>query len=96
MTMPTTSLKLPDDLKAKAAAAARRQGVTPHAFMVEAIRAAASAAEQRARFVAEAQAARKAALKSGEGFAADAVHAYIRTRAAGKPARPPKAEPWRG
>ena len=91
MTMPTTSLKLSDDLKAKAAAAARRQGVTPHAFMVE-----ASAAEQRARFVAEAQAARKAALKSGEGYAADAVHAYMRARAAGKPARPPKAVPWRG
>jgi hypothetical protein len=31
--MSTTSLKLPDDMKQLAAAAARRQGVTPHAFM---------------------------------------------------------------
>jgi len=59
-------------------------------------KAAASAAEQRVHFVAEGQAAREAALKSCEGFAADAVHTYIRARAAGKPARPPEAEPWRG
>lgn len=94
--MPTTSLKLPDELKARTAVAARRQGLTPHAFMVEAIRVAATAAERQARFVAEAQAARAAALKSGEGFAADAVHAYIRARATGKTARPPKAKAWRG
>ncbi|HVB55845.1 MAG TPA: CopG family transcriptional regulator, partial [Candidatus Acidoferrales bacterium] len=66
--MPTTSLKLPDDLKMRAAAAAKVRGVTTHAFMLEAIREAATATEQRARFVADAQAARKAALKSGAGY----------------------------
>ena len=45
--MSTTSLKLPDDLKERAAAAAKIQGITPHAFMVEAIRMAATAAENR-------------------------------------------------
>jgi uncharacterized protein (DUF1778 family) len=43
--MSTTSLKLPEDVKQLAAAAAKEQGVTPHAFMVEAIRAAAAHAE---------------------------------------------------
>lgn len=46
--MATTSLKLPDDVKQLAVAAAQRRGMTPHAFMVGAIRRAASAAEIRA------------------------------------------------
>jgi predicted transcriptional regulator len=96
LAMSTTSLKVPDELKTRLVAAARRQGVTTHAFMVEAIRSATAAAEDRARFMAEAQAARKQALASGTGFAADEVHAYIRARVAGKAARRPKAKPWRG
>ncbi len=49
--MSTTTLKLPDELKRKAVAAAQDSGVTPHAFMVEAIRQATEAAEQRKQFV---------------------------------------------
>jgi predicted transcriptional regulator len=94
--MSTTSLKLPDELKERAAAAAERQGISLHAFMVDAIRRAAVAADERARFVASAQAARKATLKSGQGFDAAEVHAYIQARAAGTRASRPKAKPWRG
>jgi predicted transcriptional regulator len=94
--MSTTSLKLPDDLKQRAVVAAEHLGVSPHAFMVDAIRAAATAAEARAQFIADAEAARKAALKSGQGFDAADVHAYIRARAAGKSASRPKAKSWRG
>jgi hypothetical protein len=93
--MSTTSLKLPEDVKQLAAAAAERQGVTPHAFMVDAIRAAAEAADKRASFVAEAAEARVQALRSGKGYAADEVHAYVRARAQGKPAARPKAKSWR-
>lgn len=94
--MSTTSLKLPDDLKERAAAAARAKGITPHAFMVEAIRVAATVAEQRARFVADAQAARDAMLASGQGYDADEVHAYLRDRLSGRTPSQPKAKPWRG
>jgi predicted transcriptional regulator len=94
--MATTSLKLPDDLKEQAARAAVRLGISPHAFMIDAIRAATAVADARARFVASAQAARKAALKSGEGFDAAEVHTYLRARVAGKTAGRPKATPWRG
>ena len=94
--MSTTSLKLPDNLKARAAAAAKTRGVTPHAFMVQAIQRAATAAELRARFVADAESARKRVRKSGKGYAADEVHVYLRAKVRGVSARRPKAKPWRG
>ncbi len=93
--MSTTSLKLPEELKQRAVAAAQKQGVTPHAFMVEAIRQAATAAEVRAQFVADADAARKAMLKSGTGYDADEVHAYLRQRIDGNKSGRPKAKNWR-
>ena len=92
--MSTTSLKLPDDVKRAAAKAAKHQGVSPHAFMVDAIRSAASAAERRAAFVADAVASRAEVLASGKGYAAADVHAYIRARASGKAATRPRARSW--
>ncbi|MBV6325176.1 CopG family ribbon-helix-helix protein [Duganella violaceipulchra] len=56
--MSTTTLKLPDELKQKAVAAAQDLGVTPHAFMVDAIRQATEAAEQRKQFVEETRSTR--------------------------------------
>jgi len=91
----TTSLKLPDDVKRLAAVAAKHQGVTPHAFMVEAIRTAATAAERRAAFVAEALEAKAEFLRSGKGYDATEVHEYIKARAGGKKATRPKAKSWR-
>jgi predicted transcriptional regulator len=93
--MSTTSLKLPDDVKERAAAAAKRRGVTPHAFMVEAIRLAAAAAERRAEFVSEAVSARETMMKTGAGYRAADVHAYLRARARGESAPKPKAKTWR-
>ncbi len=93
--MSTTSLKLPQDLKKRAAAAAQARGITSHAFMVSAIEQAAVAAEKRAGFVADAVAARDAMLKTGKGYSADEVHAYLRNRAGGKQSKRPKAKSWR-
>lgn len=93
--MPTTSLKLSEDLKQLAAVAARQQGVTPHAFMVEAIRVAATNAERRTQFVADAVTARKQALRTGQGYAAADVHAHLRARAQGKAGGKPRAKAWR-
>jgi predicted transcriptional regulator len=45
--MSTTSLKLPDELKQRAVSAAHLQGVSTHAFMVNAIEQAAAMAECR-------------------------------------------------
>ena len=103
--MSTTSLKLPEDLKQRAASLALDLGVTPHAFMVDAIRKAAAAAEKHAEFVAQAKAARKKMLKTGIAYAAEEVHAHLRQRlhaaahpesAASTKSNALKAKPWRG
>lgn len=93
--MSTTSLKIPDDVKQLAVAAAKQQGITPHAFMVDAIRTAAANAQRRARFVTDAIASREEAIKSGEGYASEDVHAYLQARAQGKSAPKPRANSWR-
>ena len=46
-------------------------------FMIQAIEQVATAAEHRARFLAEAGVVRKTLLKSGKGYAVDDVHVYI-------------------
>ena len=94
--MSTTSLKLPEEVKQLAVEAAKHQGVTPHAFMVDAIRAAASAAQKRAAFVSDAVAARDESVKSGKGYDASDVHAYLQGRAQGKSPPKPRTKSWRG
>jgi predicted transcriptional regulator len=54
--MATTSLKLSDNLRSTVALIAQEEGVTPHAFMVEAISRAAVLATQRQQLIAEARA----------------------------------------
>ena len=94
--MSTTSLKLSDELKQRAIDAAAKMGVSPHAFMIHAIDQAATAAERRASFVSDAQAAREQMLATGKGYDASEVHAYLKARLSGdKPAKP-KARSWRG
>lgn len=93
--MSTTSLKLPEEVKQLASVAAKQQGITPHAFMVDAIRSAAINAEKRAQFIADAVAARKESTKSGQGYSADEVHAYLRARTQGKLVAKPRSQSWR-
>lgn len=93
--MSTTSLKLSEELKQRAAAAAGELGISTHAFMVDAIRQAADAVEQRAQFVGEAVVARSEMLENGQGYAADDVRTYLRERLVNAKANKPAAKPWR-
>jgi predicted transcriptional regulator len=93
--MSTTSLKLPDELKQRATKAAQELGISPHAFMVEAIRNAADAVEQRSAFVAQALAARAEMLQHGLGRDADDVRAYLRNRIDDKQTSRPGVKSWR-
>ncbi len=93
--MSTTSLKLPDDAERLAVSAAMHQGITPDAFMVEAIGTTALAVERRPGFVADALASRDETLASGKGYAADEVNAYIRACADKKAPSRPEDKYWR-
>lgn len=92
--MATTSLKLSDNLRSAVALIAQEEGVTPHAFMVEAINRATVLANQRQQLIAEAQAAQAQSLKSKKGFTHQDVFSSLRARADGKKVLPLKAKPW--
>lgn len=92
--MATTSLKLSDELKARAQLAAEHQGLSPHAFMVQAIEQLTAKAELRADFVANALAARKHMQETGIAYAAEDVHEYIRARIRGESPSFPKPTSW--
>lgn len=93
--MATTSLKLPDELKARAQAAAEREGMSPHAFMVQAIEHAIASAEIESHFLADAYAAREETHRTGQVFAAEDVHDYVRAIARGENPPLPETQPWR-
>lgn len=93
--MSTTSLKLPDELKQRALNAAQELGISPHAFMVDAIRQAARAVEQRAAFVTQAREARAEMLEHGDGHASEDVRAYLRQRLQNGQTERPTKKPWR-
>jgi len=64
--MSTTTIRLPDELKARIASAAERAGKTPHSFILEAIAEKTEMEEQRASFDAEADARFAKLLKNGK------------------------------
>ena len=93
--MAVTTIKLPDELKERIADVVRDTGKSVHAFMLDAIEQQTRLAELRRHFVADALAAEADALKSGLGFSAADVHAYIEALAKGRKARRPRAKQWR-
>ena len=86
----TTTLKLPEELKARIAPLAEATGKSPHAWMIEALEERVVKSEAYAEFLAEALEADREMTETGEGYAAEDVHAYLRTIIAGKEAKRPK------
>lgn len=87
--MSTTTIRLPDELKARIAVAAKNAGTTPHAFILEAIAEKAEQAELGADFdsVAEARYARIAA--TGKTIPWQEMRAYLEARMDGDTAKRP-------
>jgi len=90
-----TSLKLPDELKRSIVRMATRAGLTPHAFMVDALAREAARAELRERFASEAEESEREALASGKAVPLAVAFDYLESRAAGRKVRRPKARAWR-
>jgi len=89
--MSTTTLKLPQELKERIAAAAADAGKSPHAFMVEALAAQTALAERRRVFVAAAHGAAQEVAQYGLVYDADEVFGYLQEKLKGKRSKRPKA-----
>ena len=90
MAIPTTSLKLPDDLKDKVAKLAQRVEQTPHAYMVEAIASRVERDQKREAFIKDALESAAETKRTGIAYAHDDVWNYILRKARGQKPRKPK------
>lgn len=89
----TTSLKLPDALKATIAQVAALEGKTSHALMVDTLQSAMDDALARQQLYADGEAAYQETVRSNAVYAAEDVRAYVMSRMAGGKPRKPRAMP---
>ena len=80
----TTSLKLTEEIKLQVTSAAKELGITPHAFMVQAIKQASINAELRRTLIEDSNNARNEVLKDGKVYESDKVFKHLKARIAGK------------
>lgn len=89
----TTTLKLPEDLKARIARLAKETGRSAHSLMIEALQREVAREEQMRAFLREAHAS-EAAIEAGASmYRAEDVHAWLERLARNPEAARPK--PWR-
>ncbi len=89
--MSTTTIRLPVQLKARVADAARRSGTTPHGFILAAIAEKTDADERRAEFEQLAEARYQGIVASDRAIPWGEMRDYMRSRAAGQRAKRPVA-----
>jgi len=90
--MSTTTIRLPEDLKARVAAAAERAGKTSHSFILEAIAEKAEQEERRNDFDDLAEKRFADIVASGKTIPWREMRTYLENRLAGKAARRPVAK----
>jgi len=89
--MPTTTVRLPDDLKDRIARAAERAGITSHAFILDAIAERVDAEERRNEFHETAEDRYAQIVASGKTIPWSEMRAYLEDRVAGKKSTRPAA-----
>ena len=87
--MSTTTIRLPDDLKARVARAAERSGTTAHSFILDAIAEKTDSQDRLADFHATADQRYAAFVASGESVPWSKMRDYLEERLAGKSAKRP-------
>jgi predicted transcriptional regulator len=88
--MPTTTIRLPNDLKKRIAQAAEKAGTSSHAFIIEAIADSVEATERRNDFYDLADSRYTEILATGKTIPWKEMHTYLLDRAAGKKASRPR------
>lgn len=89
--MATTTIRLPEELKARVAAAAKRSGMTSHGFILEAIAEKAEQENLRADFDALAEERYARIVASGKTIPWEEMRGYLEERLAGKAVQHPEA-----
>ena len=88
MATPTT-LKVPDELRARLAAQAEAEGKSAHAYMLEALKEKADRADRRREYLEAGAVAMDEFQRTGVAYAMEDVEKYILGIAAGRrPGRP--------
>ncbi|MCX7382263.1 MAG: CopG family transcriptional regulator [Alphaproteobacteria bacterium] len=92
--MPTTTIRIEDDLKARIAAAATRAGKSPHAFILDVLTHSVEADEHAAEFHRLAETRWQHLLASGESVPWNTARTWLEARVRGeRPARPVAGKP---
>lgn len=89
--MSTTTIRLPEDLKARVAEAAKRSGTTAHSFILEAIAEKAEHEELRADFETVAEERYARIIASGKTIPWQDMRVYLEENLAGKAIKRPAA-----
>ncbi|MDX9951827.1 MAG: hypothetical protein RBS75_07000 [Methylophilaceae bacterium] len=89
--MSTTTIRLPDELKARVAEAAKRSGTTAHGYILEAIAEKTAQDEKRAGFEAEAEHRYAKIIATGETIPWDEMRTYLKAKIGGKDISMPKS-----
>jgi predicted transcriptional regulator len=82
--MPTTTIRLPEDLKRRIARAAQRAGTTSHAFILDAIAEKADEEERRNDFHETAERRYAEIVASGKTIPWSKMRSYLEDRLADK------------
>jgi predicted transcriptional regulator len=90
--MSTTTIRLPDELKEKIARVAKREGMTAHSFILEAVAEKAALAEQRNDFLSVAESRYADIVASGKTIPWADMQRYLKDRASSKKATRPTAK----
>ena len=93
MATTTTTLKLPDKLKARITRLAKQTGQSPHSLMLKALEREVAREERMRNFVREALASKADVEAGGAVYRAEDVHAWLERLAKGE--KPPRPSPWR-
>jgi len=89
--MSTTTIRLPEDLKARVTSAAQRAGVSPHNFILQAIAEKTDQEERRAEFDELAERRYAQILATGQTIPWEEMRRTLQERMSGKEATRPQA-----
>ncbi len=89
--MSTTTIRIPDELKARLSRIAELEGTSTHGLILEAIAEKADALERRQAFHEEARERHEHFLATGESIPWEEMRDYLRRRVRGEDVQPPVA-----